>query len=433
MATRFRKILWITTGVVLAPILVAATYIAILALRPAPPLQPSRLLAPPGGLKASSGRGQVTISWDRVPGALSYRVYRSDGPEGTYRPLGSALSSAPVLVRLFLGRALPQFHLSAPPYVDTLVDDRTHYYRVRAFDGTGWSEPSNPLPATAEPGSAGVWLSVDASRAAGPLNHVWELAIGSEHPAYYLKEDAGRGLRNAGVALRRANKRLHDAFGIRYVRAHGVLMDALASYRESADGKPVTDWSRIDLVYDMMRNDGLRPIVELSFMPAALAADPTQTIFSYRGITSPPKDYRKWADFVGAFARHLIQRYGREEVVTWPFEVWNEPDLSIPFLGTFWHGSIEDYYRLYDFSAAALKGADPRIPVGGPVAAKVESIEPFLKHVTAARAAAGGGGPPLDFLSVHVYSGLPLDFRTLCERYGVPQSNSCTADSAFWE
>jgi xylan 1,4-beta-xylosidase len=419
MAARFRKILWITAGVVLAPVLLAGFYLAFLALTPAPPLQPSRFLAPPGGLKASSGRGQVMIRWDEVPGAISYRVYRSDSPAKGYRLLGSAMNSAPALIRLVLEPSLPAFHLPRSPYVDTLVENRTYYYQVRAFDGTGWSEPSPPLAATPESGSAGVWVRVDASRETGPLNRVWELAIGSEHPAYYLKEDAGRGLRNAGVALRRANKRLHDAFGIRYVRAHGVLMDALASYSETADGKPVYDWSGIDLVYDMMRSDGLRPIVELSFMPAALAVNPRQTIFDYHGITSPPKDYRKWAEFIGAFARHLMQRYGSEEVVTWPFEVWNEPDLSIPFLGTSWHGTMEDYYRLYDFTAQALKGADPRIRVGGPAAAKAESIEPFLKHVATASPATGGSRSPLDFLSVHVYSGLPLDWRALCERYGL--------------
>jgi xylan 1,4-beta-xylosidase len=418
MATRLRKLLWITVGVILAPVILAAFYLTFLALKPSPALPQSRFLTPPANLKATGGRGQITIQWDAVPGAISYRVYRSEKADKGYRALSRSLGAENAIMRLVLEPSLPTEHHPGSPFVDTMVDNRTYFYRVRAFDGSGWSEPTPAISAEPQGGTGSVWVRADAAREIGPLEHTWEVAIGSENPGYYLKEDAGRGLRNSAAGLRRANKRLHDAFGIRYVRAHGVLMDTLGSYRETADGKAVYDWSRIDLVYDMLRADGLRPIVELSFMPAALAANPKQTIFDYHAITSPPRDYQKWSDFVGAFARHLIQRYGREEVVSWPFEVWNEPDLSLPFVGSFWHGTQDDYYRLYDFSAQALKAADPRIQVGGPAAAKMESVEPFLRHVTTANFANGGSRSPLDFLSVHAYSGLPLDFKNLYERYG---------------
>jgi xylan 1,4-beta-xylosidase len=368
-------------------------------------------------VKVAGGQGQITLRWDAVPGAISYRVYRSESADKGYRALTRSLPAGNAIMRLVLESSLPTEHEPGLPFVDTMVDNRTYYYRVRAFDGSGWSEPSTPVSAAPQAGTGGVWVRADAAREIGPLARPWEIAIGSENPGYYLKEDAGRGLRNAGAGLRRTNKRLRDAFGIKYVRANGVLMDTLGSYRENANGKAVYDWSRIDLVYDMLRADGLRPIVGLSYMPAALAANPKQTIFEYRAVSSPPRDYQKWGEFVGAFARHLIQRYGREEVVTWPFEVWNEPDLNLPFIGSHWHGSQEDYYRLYDFSAQALKAAEPRIKVGGPAAVKAESVEPFLHHVTTANFA-GGGSSPLDFLSVHAYSGLPLDFKPLAERYG---------------
>lgn len=417
MATRLRKIIWITAAVVLAPVVLAAFYLSYLALRPAPPLPRSGFLKPPAHLSAATGRGQVTLTWEAVPGAISYRVFRSGKADGGYRELGAPLEGASAIVRLIQGPSAPPTHVPRPPYADTLVENRTYYYRVRAFDGSGWSEPSPPVEAAPGGGNGSVWVHADAARETGLIEHTWEVAIGSEHLGYYLKEDAGRGLRNAGVALRRSNKRLHDAFGFRYVRAHGILMDILGSYREAADGKAVYDWSRVDVIYDNLLADGLRPFVELSFMPSALAANPRQTIFEYKAITSPPRDYRKWADFVGAFARHLIERYGREEVATWPFEVWNEPDLSVPFAGSLWRGTQEDYYRLYDLSAQAVKAADARIRVGGPAAAKVESVEPFLKHIASSNPA-GSGRAPLDFLSVHVFGGLPLDFNGILERYG---------------
>ena len=418
MATRLRKMLWITAAVILAPVIIAALYLTFLALRPAPALPPSHSLTPPANVRTAAGRGHITLQWDAVPGAISYRVFRSERVDKGFRALSRRSPAANAIMRLVLEASLPTEHESGTSFVDAMVDGRTCYYTVRAFDGTGWSEPSAPVSGAPQPGTGSVWVRADAAREIGPLDHTWETAIGSENPAYYLKEDAGRGLRNAGAGLRKANKRMRDAFGIRYVRAHGILMDSLGSYRENSSGKAVYDWSRIDLVYDMLRADGLRPLVELSFMPAGLAVNPKQTIFEYRAITSPPRDYQKWGEYVGAFARHLIQRYGREEVVNWPFEVWNEPDLNLPLGGSFWHGTQEDYYRLYDYSARALKEADPRIKVGGPAAAKPESVEPFLRHVTTENFAGGGGSSPLDFLSVHVYSNLPLDFKGLTGRYG---------------
>ncbi len=418
MAPRLRKIVWIISAVILTPVALAALYWTYLALRPSPPLPKSSLLAPPAHLRASSGRGQVTLLWDDVPGAISYRVFRSDKAGGGYRALGTGLESASALMRPLLEASTPPPHIPRSPYVDTLVENRTYYYEVRAFDGSGWSEPSTPLAAAPGGGDGSVWVRADVTREAAPIERPWEVAIGSEQLGYYFKEDAGRGLRNAGVALRRSNKRLHDSFRFRYLRAPGILSDTLACYHETPDGRPVYDWSRIDVAYDAVISDGLRPIVDLSYMPAALAASPRQTIFDYRAVTSPPKDYRKWGDLIGALARHLMERYGRDEVASWPFEVWNEPDATLPFEGSYWRGTTDGYYRLYDFSASALKSVDQRIRVGGPAAARVESIEPFLRHASTSNFADGSGHAPLDFLSVHAGLAAPLDFGPLCERYG---------------
>ena len=108
---------------------------------------------------------------------------------------------------------------------------------------------------------------------------------------------------------------------------------------------------------------GLRPVVELSFMPRDLARDPGQTVFSYGAIISPPRDWDRWGDLVGALAAHLVQRYGADEVTGhWAFEVWNEPNLDV-----FWSGTREEYFRLYDVSARAIKSVHPGLRVGGRV------------------------------------------------------------------
>ncbi len=154
-------------------------------------------------------------------------------------------------------------------------------------------------------------------------------------------------------------------------------------------------------------------------MPAALAADPhAPKIFKYSGNSSPPKDYAKWQALVAALAQHLIDRYGSEEVETWPFEVWNEPDLKVEV--TFWNGSRDEYFRLYDYAADGLKSVDPNLKVGGPVAAFTTFQEPFLRHVPRENFATGGHSAPLDFLDLHNYYLPASDYRPLLRRYGLP-------------
>jgi xylan 1,4-beta-xylosidase len=408
-------------------VLIAAAVLAFLTLPSADRGPESRMVGPPTTINATSGLGQITVKWTDVPGAVRYQVYRGTNPSGkltlasTFQP---NLPTGAHRVPDYLFPDEPFEGLPHAPFVDTFVEPgRTYYYRVVSHDGTLWSQPSRAVSATVPKAGFGrIQLQVDAKREIGTLAHKWEICINSEHLSYMWKGDVDRHLRAVGAGLRKANKRMHDDFGIRYIRAHGVFMDDLGVYREDAAGKPIYDWAGIDRLYDALLVDGLKPVVEFSFMPSSLAMNPTDmgmvTRF-YHGVISQPKDYRKWGGLVASLMRHLIEHYGREEVESWFFEVWNEPDFRTPWIHGFWSGSDADYFRLYDFAAQAVKSVDPKLRVGGPVAATTRLIEPFLQHVTTENFATGGRSTPLDFLDFHVYFAPPFNWRPVLERYGV--------------
>ena len=341
--------------------------------------------AAPGALRAVPGRGHVTLDWDPVPGAAGYLVYYADRSGGLFEPLDHG--GGDVL-------AVP-----AGPYADTSgAAGQVRYYAVAAVaDG----ESAGPMSAAvaAEPGSApaaAVRIEVGGSPV-GLLDRPWEPMIGSEHLSYLLRQDRTGG-RVIGAELREALRIARDEFGVRAVRAHGILCDDLGVYTESL-GRPVYDFAGVDRVYDSLM-EALRPVVELSFMPAALARDPSKTVFNYEGIISPPRSWPRWRDLVRALADHLLQRYGEDEVTGhWAFEVWNEPNI-----GVFWSGTPEEYFRLYDTSAGAVKSVHPGLRVGGPSSAAAGWVRQLLAHV-------GRSGAPLDFLSTHVYGSVPLDLR----------------------
>jgi len=343
----------------------------------------------PGGLRAAPGRGHVTLDWDPVPGAAGYLVYRADRSGGPFEPLDHG--GGDVL-------AVP-----AGPYADTSGEPgRVRYYAVASV-ADGESVGPMSAPVAAAPGSAQaagpsrVRVEIGGS-AVGELERPWEPMIGSEHLSYLLREDRTGG-RVIGTELREALRIARDEFGVRAVRAHGILCDDLGVYTESL-GRPVYSFDGVDRVYDTLMEAGLRPVVELSFMPAALARDPSKTVFDYEGIISPPRSWSRWRDLVRALADHLLQRYGEEEVTGhWAFEVWNEPNI-----GVFWSGTPEEYFRLYDTSAGAVKSAHPGLRVGGPSSAAAGWVRQLIAHV-------GRSGAPLDFVSTHVYGNVPLDLR----------------------
>ncbi len=209
---------------------------------------------------------------------------------------------------------------------------------------------------------------------------------------------SGRAILSLRDAYRQDLREVKQATGLEYIRFHGIFDDETGLYNEDADGNPVYNFSYIDQVYDGLLANGVRPFVELSFMPKKLAAQQTLHVFWYHPNVSPPKDYGKWGDFISHFARHLVDRYGTDEVSQWYFEVWNEPNLD------FWAGDPkqETYYQLYDATARALKGVSPRLRVGGPATAQAAWVASFIRHCVDNRV-------PLDFVSTHVYGNDPAE------------------------
>jgi xylan 1,4-beta-xylosidase len=393
---------------------------------PPPSLPRSSLLGPVIDVRATAGRGIISIDWTPIPNAICYQVLRSDRQGGPFSLASSVYGVPPVFVEHALERYLPGEPIGRVPrgpWVDSDIrPGHTYYYRVRGNDGTAWSPQGGTASATATALSTEeptVQIRVDSAHPAGPFEHKWEMALGSEHLSYMFKGDINEHVKAAGAGLRAGNKLAHDRLGIQYIRAHGILMDDLGVYTEDAADHPHYDWTKVDKLYDMLREDGLKPFVELSFMPNALAADRhAPKIFQYKGNSSPPKDYAKWRALVAALAQHLIDRYGRAEVETWPFEVWNEPDVKIDV--TFWNGSQDEYFKLYDYAADGLKSVDPNLKIGGPVAAFTTFQEPFLRHITRENFATGGNRAPLDFLDLHNYYLPASDYRPLLRRYGLP-------------
>jgi xylan 1,4-beta-xylosidase len=182
-------------------------------------------------------------------------------------------------------------------------------------------------------------------------------------------------------------------------------------YTEDAEGKPHYDFTIIDSIFDTWRDAGVRPMVELGFMPKDLAAglpnrhEPYEVHFPGSTVSgasnNPPKDYKRWEELVRVLTAHLVERYGRSEVLTWNFEVWNEPDID------YWHSTQADYLKLYDFAVAGVRAALPGAQVGGPATtgpgadSAANYLRRFLDHVKTGRSAATGGKVPLDFISFH--------------------------------
>ena len=350
-------------------------------------------LGPPSGLRATAGRGQVTLDWSPVTGAAGYLVHASDDEGGPFTPLDHYGNDV---------LAVPH-----PPYVDTTGEPgRLRWYAVAALPEVSTLGPLGAAVAAEQTvsGDAAVAVTVDTEAVEGALSRPWRPMIGSEHLSLLLSDDLVGG-RPLGSELRAALQLVHERLGVRTVRAHGILCDDLGVYRE-VDDQPVHDFSGVDRVYDAVLEIGLRPVVELSFMPHDLASDPSKTVFSYDAIVSPPRDWSRWSDLVRALTAHLVERYGLEEVrERWSFEVWNEANLEV-----FWSGTPQDYLRLYDETVAAVRSVDAGLVVGGPSSAAADWVELLLDHVETS-------GAPVDFVSTHTYGSPPLDVRPILARH----------------
>ncbi|MFZ0301571.1 MAG: hypothetical protein WAL75_02755 [Terracidiphilus sp.] len=221
-------------------------------------------------------------------------------------------------------------------------------------------------------------ISVSDARPSAQLRKPWKNAIATGYAPLLLRDDLQRHL-----AI------LQRDIGFRYCRFHGMFHDDMAVVARRKDGSLAFRWAQVDKVLDALQRLGLRPRVELSAMPVALASG-TTTIDDWGWNATPPRDYAEWGQLVGAFARHCLDRYGLDEIAQWYYEVWNEPNIN------FWTGSQQDYWKLYDTSAAALKAISPRLRVGGPVSARAAWVADLIAHCSTQNI-------PLDFISTHIY------------------------------
>jgi xylan 1,4-beta-xylosidase len=226
-------------------------------------------------------------------------------------------------------------------------------------------------------------IQIDAQAQTTPFPHFWEQMFGSGRAILSLRESYRNDLR--------AVKKVAD---FRYVRFHAILDDQVGVYNEDEHGNPVYNFAYVDQIYDGLLKNGVRPVVEISFMPKKLAFNPDALHpFWYKPNVSPPKSMEKWDTLMTHFAQHLVDRYGIEEVSQWYFEVWNEPNID------FWGGipRQKSYFELYDHTARDLKSVSPRLRVGGPATAAASWVGPFLKHTYEVHA-------PVDFVSTHGYA-----------------------------
>jgi xylan 1,4-beta-xylosidase len=293
---------------------------------------------------------------------------------------------------------------------------------------------SRAAPAT---GTFDVAIDVDASRAGEEVTPIWRF-FGADEPNYATMKD-GRQLLGELGGLKKDDI---------YFRAHNLLSSgdgtpalkwgSTNAYTEDASGKPVYDWRIIDGIFDAYLSNGVRPFVQLGFMPQALSTAPASVSykhswrpgFDYNLISGgwgyPPRDYDRWSELCFELTRHLMQRYGEAEVSRWWFETWNEPNGP-----AYWKASREEFYKLHDYAIAGVRRALPSARVGGPHTAGHGGayMEGFLDHITQGKNyATGGQGTPTDFLAFHA-KGAPT-FVDGHVRMGI-QAHLATIDTGF--
>jgi xylan 1,4-beta-xylosidase len=249
-------------------------------------------------------------------------------------------------------------------------------------------------------------ISADLLQTNGPLNTMFKRCVGAGRANEGLRADWQRQLTVA-----------HRECGFEYIRMHGLFTDDMGVYRDY-NGKPEYNWQYIDELYDFLHRIGMKPFVELGFMPNGLASG-SKTIFWWKGNVTPPRDMNKWADLVRAFVLHEQERYGEAEVRTWYFEVWNEPNLT----DGFWAGTQQQYFDLYAATARAIKSVSPDYKVGGPGTAGCGWITEFLHFCDTNHA-------PVDFVSTHTY-GVESGYLDETATHGTALSRN--PDSIFGE
>lgn len=322
---------------------------------------------------------------------------------------------------------------------------RTTTALVLTMLGGVWFAARGQSPQNNEAGE--VRIDVDTSASQGPWRPVWSY-FGYDEPNYTYAEN-GKKLLGELRKLDRSGKTPV------YVRVHNLLTSGDGSsalkwgstnaYTETANGEPVYDWKIVDRIFDTFREKGITPLVEVGFMPEALSVHPQPYRHAFpdgdifTGWAYPPKDYAKWEELVYQFAKHLRERYGKNEVRRWLWEVWNEPDIP------YWKGTQQEFFKLYDYAAQGILRALPDAKVGGPEttgaagAKAADYLRAFLEHCARGRNAATGRiGAPLGFISFHpkgspVWKGDHVQMRVEWELRSVEKGFEVVASFPEWK
>ncbi len=259
--------------------------------------------------------------------------------------------------------------------------------------------------------TGGVAIRVDASRRIGPMTTMWSF-FGYDEPNYTYMKDGRKLLTElAALSPTPVHVRMHNLLTTGDGTA-ALKWGSTNAYTEDAAGKPRYDWTIVDRIFDALIERKMKPLVEIGFMPEAMSVKPQpyrhdwavdktyNTIFT--GWAHPPRDYAKWAELIRQWVLHEVERYGQAEVESWWWELWNEPDIG------YWQGTPEEFFKLYDYTADAVKRALPTAKIGGPhvtgpASAKSQKfLRDFLEHCARGRnAATGGTGAPLDYVGFH--------------------------------
>ncbi|MBE9583152.1 beta-xylosidase [Mucilaginibacter sp. JRF] len=268
------------------------------------------------------------------------------------------------------------------------------------FAGTAYSQTNSPVA-----------IKVDLVKDLGAIQPIWAW-FGYDEPNYTTMKDGKKLLKEIAMLSKvPVNVRVHSLLVTGDGKA-AIKWGSTNAYTEDANGKPIYNWTIIDSIFDTFISNGMHPIAQIGFMPEAMSVKPTPYKHHwkpgddyndiYTGWAYPPKDYSKFAELVYQWVKHSIARYGKEEVSKWHWELWNEPDIS------YWKGTTEEYIKLYDYTADAVKRAFPAALVGGPETTDPSNpkaaafLKTFLTHVTSGKNyVTGKTGSPIDFITFH--------------------------------
>jgi xylan 1,4-beta-xylosidase len=257
-----------------------------------------------------------------------------------------------------------------------LADDHADEMMSGCLDAFG--RPNDPIAQGHGVTGMAAQFKGDLDGQVTALPHFWEHTVGSGHATLGLRADWQAQL-----------KRAHDELGMRHVRFHGILCDDMGTLIDQS-GELIYSFFNADQIFDYLLSIGMKPFVELSFMPSCLSSS-DQIQFHYRANVSPPRDLSQWSVLINKIVTHWVERYGLHEVRSWFFEVWNEPNLT-----AFGSGKQEDYFPLYRYTVTAIKSVDSALQVGGPATADNAWIEDFLTFCKT-------NALPVDFISTHHY------------------------------